>query len=318
MGRMHDALRKAEQDRKEKRKRDEEALHSADPVKKLVDTTKTQKASLDEKSIERVSSDLALKTDKTLGMPEVDGDSPQPSRPGILGALKAVARPIAISGNLTPGNQLLAIHRPNDYRVEQFRAVRSNLQALEPVPQVIAFTSSVEDEGSSLVAANLACVFAEERGTEILIVDANLRNAELHEIIGIDPNRPGLSEVLSATMDPLDVIFASVIPHVSYVGAGRMTENPGGLLPSRRMTEAMASWREKFDYILVDTPAILGVNDAAVVGHHVDGMVLVLKLGSTPRDLADTAISGLRGAGVRLLGCVLTNAEPGSSPHEAR
>ncbi|MEZ6194476.1 MAG: CpsD/CapB family tyrosine-protein kinase [Planctomycetota bacterium] len=304
MGRIDDALKKAQAERARKRGAPEPASVPTPPP-----------AATPEPRVEREARPEPTQT-RTVRAPQIDPgvvEAPAKSKGG--GSILKGMRKVGPAVDLAPPELLVVARDPSDPRSEQFRSIKTNLHALDPEPRVIGFTSAIDEEGTSAVATNLACVFAEERHSEILVVDANLRERSAATLLGVAADAPGLAEILEGTATPDEVVVRTSIPHVSCIPPGRSSKNPGGLLSSPRLKEALEHWAQRFDRLLVDTPPTLNFTDAAVIGHHLDGVVLVVKLSETPRNLVEEALEHLRGARLDLFGCVLTNAaEPEPFP----
>lgn len=297
MGRIDDALKKAQVERAKKRraKVDEEPAvepTAAESVRPTVEPARTRTV-----RAPRLDSEAAPRS------ADAKRSTTEKSRSTILAGLEK-------AGEVARGAaELLIVSRdPSDPRSEQFRAIKTNLHALDPEPTVLGFTSAVEDEGASAVVTNLACIFAEERSTEILVIDANLRDRNTSQILGISADAPGLTDVLSGAAEPDEVITRCSVPHVHVIPPGRHSSNPGGLLSHARLGEALKIWSNRFERVFVDTPPVLNFTDAAMIGRHLDGVILVVKLGETARNLVDEALEQMSGARLRIFGCVLTNA----------
>ncbi len=203
---------------------------------------------------------------------------------------------------------LLTVNQPTDSRSEQFRSIKTNVKAMDPEPQTIILTSAVSGEGKSITCANLAVTFAEEADEKVLIIEADVRNPRGGNLFRLPPDLPGLGDVLLGHARPEDVAVESGVPNVYVVPVGRMVPNPGALIGAAPQRAAMDYWKKTYDRILVDTPPVIAVNDAIVLGRQVDGVLLVIRLGSTPRRLVAKAVASFGATGVRILGCVLTGS----------
>ena len=282
MGRIQDALKKAEDERR--KKRGGEAPPAPDP--------RTESAPV-------AAAEAPRQTPAQ--------DAPQAT---VAPSVVAPTAPVRAAGTMRGyGEVLLTYHDPNDYRTEQFRALRTNLHVLDPEPHVIGVTSAVDGEGMGLTAANLAVSFSEEANVRTLIVDADLRRSVMSEILGYDTAQIGLVEMLEGSATAENVAHDSGIRGVSYVASGRPIGNPGGLISGSSLRDALAKWRKSFDRIVVVMPSVFGANDAAHIGRDMDGVVVVVKLGTTPRKKTERAVDILAASGVPLVGCVLTNAD---------
>ena len=194
-------------------------------------------------------------------------------------------------------------------RAEAFRQLRTNvrfLDAADPV-RVLAVTSSVASEGKSMTSANLALVFA-EMGVKVLLVDADLRRSRVADYLGIE-GMVGLTDVLVGRAE-LDNTLQSWGSHgLVVLPSGSTPPNPSGLLGSPAMHNLIDDLRVRFDIVILDTPPVVPVTDAAVVATYVDGVIVVFRHGKTRRTHLATSLRLLRGVNARVLGFVL-NMKP--------
>jgi tyrosine-protein kinase len=194
-------------------------------------------------------------------------------------------------------------------RAEAFRQLRTNLQffdVTDPV-KVLAVTSSVAGEGKSTVASNLALVFA-ETGLSVLLVDADLRRSKLADYLGIE-RLVGLTDVLAGQVDIDDALQPWGSNGLVLLPNGSVPPNPSALLGSARMHDLIGELRRRFEIIVVDTPPVLPITDAAVVAAYADGVVMVFRYGKTRRAHLATSLRQLRAVNARVLGFVF-NMKP--------
>jgi capsular exopolysaccharide synthesis family protein len=205
----------------------------------------------------------------------------------------------------------IAIARdPRGPIAEQFRQLRNSITALNPegAPRTIVLASAVRGEGKTVSTINLGLAMAEVPGTGILLVDADLHRPMLESYLGL-PRRQGLVEVISGTC-PLDrAIRATSVEGVSVLGPGVLPRNPSELLGSERVKMVIGAFKQRFKYILIDTPEAGAISDASMLGAMADGIVLVVRLGSTPRNLVEETHNRLEALGGNVLGTLLTAAE---------
>jgi capsular exopolysaccharide synthesis family protein len=168
-------------------------------------------------------------------------------------------------------------------------------------PRVLAMSSANMNEGKTTVISNLAIALA-QAGQRVLLIDGDMRLPRLHQIFEID-NRDGLSEVLAGKA-PLTVRETRV-PNLFLVPAGSSAD--GNLLFKPALGELLKRVRGEFDMVLIDTPPMLQMPDARVLGRHADAMVLVIRAARTSRDAARLACARLAEDGIPLLGTVLTD-----------
>ncbi|HVG08832.1 MAG TPA: polysaccharide biosynthesis tyrosine autokinase [Thermoanaerobaculia bacterium] len=182
--------------------------------------------------------------------------------------------------------------------------------------KVVAVTSAVASEGKSATATNLGVVMA-QLGRRVLIVDADLRKPRLHEVLQVS-NRAGLVSYLTGNADFESIISRTSVPNLFVIPAGPNPPNPSELLASDRMQELVRMARSRFDFVVIDTPPILPVTDAALVGTLVDGMTLCLRAGKVTRDEALSCRDRLQFAGIKVLGVVLNRHSAAQGGYSGR
>jgi len=198
--------------------------------------------------------------------------------------------------------------------LEAFRSIRSSLMFMGnggKRPKIILVTSSVPEEGKSTVALYLAATLA--RGnSRVLLVDADMRRANLHKFFGAEP-APGLAEMLNE-----EISFAETVPtgleNLALLPAGDAKRNPGELVLSQVWPSFLAEAKSQFDYILVDSPPVLAADDAATLAPQVDGVLFVVRGSFTSARMARGALDALRQRHVKVLGLIFNRAV--SSPCE--
>ena len=193
---------------------------------------------------------------------------------------------------------------------ETFRSLRTAVlfSAAEQTPRVVLVTSAGESEGKTVTALNLATAMADS-GSRVLLVDADLRFPGCHHILGVE-NRRGLSTYLAGDADLDGMVVDLARPRLALLPAGPVPSNPAELLGSARMVNVIARLRERYDFVIIDSPPVLPVTDAVVLSRASDGVVLVVKGQDTPRDLVRRARDQLLQANARLIGAVVNNVDP--------
>jgi non-specific protein-tyrosine kinase len=166
-------------------------------------------------------------------------------------------------------------------------------------------TSAGPSEGKSTTVANLAVAVAQS-GTRVLTVDCDLRRATLHTLFGL-PNNRGLTSMILDEGLGLLPLQDSAIPNLQVLTSGPLPPNPSELLASRPMARVLETLRESAEMVLFDAPPVGAVTDAAILASRVDGVLLVIDAGITPRDAARRARAQLEKVNARLLGVVLNN-----------
>ncbi|HET9440831.1 MAG TPA: polysaccharide biosynthesis tyrosine autokinase [Longimicrobiales bacterium] len=231
-------------------------------------------------------------------------DAQRVASTGVLGMIpemrSAADRPLAI---VTDEQGLGA---------EAYRKLRTNLRFVRAErPRAIAVTSPSPEEGKSVTAANLALAIAQQ-GQTVLIVDADLRRPVQHEIFEME-RAPGLSDALVGLVQPLAAAQPyQAMPNVYVMTCGTEAPNPAELLGSESFVRFLHQMLEKFDTVIIDTPPVNLVTDAAVIGSVCDGVLIVAEAGRTDRSVLANAVNELRHARGSVLGIVLNRAGAGT------
>lgn len=200
---------------------------------------------------------------------------------------------------------LMAQERPRSYIMEAYRALRTNIQffEMEKRNQVIIITSSIMGEGKSITAANLGSVFAMD-GARTLIIDADLRRPMQHKIFN-SPQEPGLTNILTGRLNWSEALFKPGLEALSLIPSGPIPPNPTELLGARKMDELLVSLKESFDIIIIDTPPVVGLTDAMVLGQKADGIFILIEVDKTPIKLALQARDSLKMVKANIAGSIL-------------
>jgi capsular exopolysaccharide synthesis family protein len=192
---------------------------------------------------------------------------------------------------------------------EALRQLRTNLQYVDvdnPVKTLVV-TSAVPGEGKSTTACGLAMLFA-KAGQRVLIVDADLRHPRIADYLGLDGSR-GLTTALIGKAS-VDDVLQRWSKHLWVLPSGAVPPNPSELLGSQYMAHLLTELKGKFDTIIVDSPPLLPVTDAAVIAAQADGALLVTQSGKTTSAQVTAAVKALRSVDARLLGAVLNMVAP--------
>lgn len=194
---------------------------------------------------------------------------------------------------------------PHSPRAEAFRGLRTNLQFIDVSnpPRAFAVTSSLPGEGKSTTTANLALTMAAAHAT-VCVIEGDLRRARLLQYMGMESG-VGLTNVLIGEADLDDVLQPFADTDVTLLGAGPVPPNPSELLGSEKMRSVLDQLKERFDYVIIDTPPLLPVTDAAVVSKLVDGAVVIVGAGVIHREHLARALEILDTVGARTLGLVM-------------
>jgi capsular exopolysaccharide synthesis family protein len=210
---------------------------------------------------------------------------------------------------MMPEANLITLTDPRAPASEAYRTLRTNLMfySLDKPLSTLVITSAIPGEGKSTVLSNLAVTLA-QAGHETVIVDCDLRQPSQHDLWGLN-NEQGLTTMLldAAALEnpPLQPVN---VEHLHILPSGPLPPNPADVIGSRRMKDLIDALKSRAEYVLFDVPPVLAVTDAALLGINVDGMLLVLRAGSSRRDHAARAKEELERVKVPIVGTVLVNA----------
>jgi len=183
-------------------------------------------------------------------------------------------------------------------------------------PQVLVLSSAGPSEGKSTISSNLAVALA-EINQRVVLIDGDMRRPRLHTIFGV-PNEQGLSNLLKGKEGILgrpdvSILQPTEVPGLYLLSSGPSVTNASNLLHSPRLWELLRVLRNEFDAILIDTPPMLHLADARVLGQHCDAVILVARAGKTTRDAALAARQKFQEDGTPILGTILNDWDPNSS-----
>ncbi len=208
-------------------------------------------------------------------------------------------------------SQLVTATRPRSPMAESYRLIRTNIQFtnIDNPPRTVVVTSALPAEGKSTTAGNLAEVFAQS-GLSVTLIDADMRRPSLHKIFGIDGRRNGLTSLLVGNQMNGSAPAVTAQPNLHMIPSGPIPPNPADLLGSHRMQSLIRHFREQSDLVIVDTPPILAVADAAILSTMVDGVILVCDPNKTKRRDLRHAREAIEAVGGKILGLVVNRLHP--------
>ncbi len=202
---------------------------------------------------------------------------------------------------------LVAGLAPKSLAAEQYRQLRTRLSLAEGANAVrtVLVTSPQKGEGKSITSANLALTMAQELQRRVVILEADLRKPSLQQLFGLPPG-PGLSEYLTGAADLQQVMTFMPEQHLTVIPAGSTPGNPAELLGSTAMRRLLDQLRTSFDRVILDTPPVLPLADVAILAPLVDGALMVVRAGYTPKPAIENALRAFDSS--RLLGVVLNES----------
>ena len=191
--------------------------------------------------------------------------------------------------------------------VESFKSLRTNLNFIAATEKLNTFilTSAIPGEGKSNTAINLAITLAED-SKSVVVVDCDLRKPSLNRYLKLGRNFKGVTDILTgnATVEDALIQFEDLGIHV--LTAGAVPPNPSEMLSAEPMQKLVEDLKGAFDYVILDTPPVSVVTDAAILGRYADGALLCVRSDYAPKETVQLAKERLTAVGVRILGVVLT------------
>jgi len=247
----------------------------------------------------------------TIGAPELPA-------PGAVAADKPItlealaARCPRHRWNPDPQSLLFVNSHNHMHGTEEFRTLRSRLYQLrdkQPL-RTLLIASVMPGEGKTFTTANLAQAIVRQHERRALVIDADLRRAQLHNFFGA-PASPGLAEYLLGEADEFSVIQRGPTDNLCLIAGGKPISNPVELLSNGRLKKLLERVTPLFDWILFDSPPAVAVSDASLLADLCDGVLLVVQAGRTPFDVAQKARAEFHEKSV--VGVVLNRVEPGET-----
>lgn len=214
-------------------------------------------------------------------------------------------------GRKNPGGVDLAAHEdPQSIYAEHIRSIRTSLilSAPDKPPRSIVVTSTAQGEGKSSFAIGLAITFA-QLGHPTVLIEGDLRKPRLQDAFGLKITR-GLSHYLVGEASLKEILHQTAVPNLKVIPCGAIPPNPAELLQSKHTADLLESFRKEGVYAVVDCAPVLAVADPVIVGHWVDGVILVVRAAHTTRQGARMAAQTLLQANARVLGVVLQRLKP--------
>jgi tyrosine-protein kinase Etk/Wzc len=198
---------------------------------------------------------------------------------------------------------------PKSPVAEAYRTLRTNLQFSKVDRQLktILITSSGPKEGKSTTAANLSIAMAQV-GNKVILVDADLRRPVIHSIFGMN-KEDGVTNFLMNSDNFENFIKPTFHENLFILTSGTLPPNPSELLASQKMENLLSKLNDKYDTVILDSPPVIAVTDAAVLSTKVDGTILVVSSGQTNKEALTKAYSLLTSVNTKLLGVLLNGVD---------
>ncbi len=193
--------------------------------------------------------------------------------------------------------------------LETFKRIRTNLKFLTVdggSPKTVLITSTLEDEGKTLLTANLGVVLA-GGGKRVLIVDGDMRKSTIHRLFGMN-SKPGLTDLLIGDVGLDEVVRETSVENLFILPAGSVSPSPPELLDSDRMKKIVGEIKLSYDNILIDSAPVLFCTDSLILASMTDGVILVVQMRGPRRERIISAIGSLRDVEANILACILNKA----------
>ncbi len=201
-----------------------------------------------------------------------------------------------LSANENVNQNLVTYLNPQSLSSEMFKILRGNIlfPANGKPPQSILITSALPGEGKSFVSTNLAVSIAQNINEHVLLIDGDIRKPSVHRYLGFDET-DGLADYLAEGIDLSSVLLKTDIKKLTILPGGRPPHNPAELLSSKEMSQLLIEVKERYSdrYIIIDSPPPQLTAETSAIARQVDGIVIVVKYGSTPREIVEELVETL-------------------------
>jgi len=296
MSRIHEALKKAEQDRAVNQGGVAQAGFVPVPVETPV---------LGEEAL-------------PVGvMPPPSSNAPMPQIANAFGLDTLLTRSAQMEWKPDPNTMLFMNGNDSVVGTEEFRTLRSRLYSVREkmLLKKLLVTSALPKEGKSFTSANLAQVLVRQHGRRVLLIDADLRGPRLHLMLGTSSG-PGLSDYLKGTNDEFSIMQRGPLENLFFIPSGTEISNPAELVGNGRLKFMLQRIEPLFDWIIIDSPPAVPVSDASLLAKACDGVLLVVRSNVTPFDMARKAREEFPDQS--LVGVVLNGIRGDDAPAYAR
>ena len=235
-------------------------------------------------------------------------------------SIKTGKGPIISKGSVKekPADRSMYLTGPNAHAAEEFRKLRTMMfqTSVSKPMRAILVTSAVPGEGKSTVASNLALAISHGVKEHALLVDCDLRNS--HNTPLIKRNIPlGLSDYLMGKLNPINLIVRTGTPKLYVLPSGSIVSNPAELVGSEKMRNLMNTLKSQYAnrYIIIDSPPIMLTTEPMILSEMVDGVIVVVRAGKTPREVVQKALNSIHKE--KILGIVLNKIKAKSSYYQS-
>jgi capsular exopolysaccharide synthesis family protein len=209
-----------------------------------------------------------------------------------------------------PSGNILSFYESESPVATEFRRVYSNLRNYLPGQEIksVLITSPALGEGKSTLASLLSIEIAHRHNKKVILIDCDLRRPNLHRLFALNQER-GLSELLQGKLNLQDCLKPTPLENLKVMTSGQETQTPAELIDTPYLQEVIAEAKLYSNLVIADCAPVIPVSDPLIIGPLMDGVILVLKAGSTQVEVAKRAVEILRNAQVKLLGVIMNNMD---------
>ena len=221
----------------------------------------------------------------------------------------SIDRIIGTDERIEKYDYIITKESPMSFTTESFQKVILNLEYInvDKNIKVIQFTSTLPSEGKSTFVSNLSYLLG-QKGKKVIAIDLDLRKPKMNRVFNT-ANRNGLTDYLSGKIGLEEAINHSEDLSIDFITAGEKTEAVVNVLQAKKLEELITILKEKYDYVLLDTPPVIAVSDALHISKLADGVIFIVAQGKAKKVMVREAISTLENHGVNILGLVLTQVD---------
>lgn len=215
----------------------------------------------------------------------------------------------------TQSSSLLAATNPADLSIEALRSLRTSLHfaMMEAKNNIIMISGPSPGVGKSFISANLAAIVA-QTGQKVALIDGDMRKGYLHKLVNINPE-PGLSGLLVHTHTLADVVHKTEVENLHFISRGTIPPNPSELLMHSNFQTLLDQLSKMYDLVIIDTPPILAVTDAALVGRLAGTSLIVTRFGLNPVKEVELTVQRFRNSGIEIKGAIFNAVEKKSAAY---
>lgn len=199
----------------------------------------------------------------------------------------------------------LAVDNPADLAIEAIRGLRTSLHfaMMEAKNNILMISGSSPNAGKTFVSSNLAAII-KQAGQKVLFIDMDMRKGYTHKVFNLDNNH-GVSDFLSGKVEIEKIVKSVPVASFDYISRGMVPPNPAELLMHERLGELITWASKSYDIVILDTPPILAVTDAAIIGHYVGTTLLIARFEQNTTKEIEVGIKRFEQSGVIVKGCIL-------------